>query len=355
MSEETYCELARRLDALPHRYPATESGVEIRFLQKLFTPEQALLGSVMTGEAKPADEIAELAGVDVREVRRTLKDMVRLGLVFLRRKEGLGRQGMQFALMPFVVGFYEAQLHRLDAEMATLFEEYFHASGGLDIPGPSVHRVIPVGESVKGDLDVQPYDQAVALIEGAKSWAVRDCICRKQQKLVDKGCDAPLEVCLTFAPVEGYLRDSRVDRAITKEEALAKLREAADAGLVHTVGNYKENHHYICNCCSCCCGILRRIGEFALPSAVARSAYLAEADADLCIACGACEERCPVGAISIEDVAVVDAGRCIGCGQCTLVCPTEAIALVSRPDAEVLEIPLDEHSWEERRQLARED
>ena len=38
-----------------------------------------------------------------------------------------------------------------------------------------------------------------------------------------------------------------------------------------------------------------------------------------CVACGACVDTCPVGAISMEDKAVVDAGACEG------VCPTGAI------------------------------
>ena len=38
-----------------------------------------------------------------------------------------------------------------------------------------------------------------------------------------------------------------------------------------------------------------------------------------CVACGACVDTCPVGAISMEDKAVVDAASCEG------VCPTGAI------------------------------
>ena len=95
--------------------------------------------------------------------------------------------------------------------------------------------------------------------------------------------------------------------------------------------------------------------EFALPVGCGAIGLPGDVDEDACIACGACEERCPVNAIAVEDVAMVDAGRCIGCGQCTLACPTEAIALVRRSDAEVLEIPRDEHTWEEQRQVARSE
>ncbi len=47
--------------------------------------------------------------------------------------------------MPFVVGFYEELLPRLNEEIAVLFEEYFQETkGGITGKGLSVHRVIPV-------------------------------------------------------------------------------------------------------------------------------------------------------------------------------------------------------------------
>ncbi|MFX0012604.1 MAG: 4Fe-4S binding protein, partial [Candidatus Hermodarchaeota archaeon] len=55
-------------------------------------------------------------------------------------------------------------------------------------------------------------------------------------------------------------------------------------------------------------------------------------DQDLCVACGTCVERCPVKAISVEEVAVVDRNLCLGCGLCASVCPEEAISLKLRED-----------------------
>jgi Na+-translocating ferredoxin:NAD+ oxidoreductase subunit B len=39
MTQTVYEQLARHLDDLPAGYPATESGVELRILRRLFTPE----------------------------------------------------------------------------------------------------------------------------------------------------------------------------------------------------------------------------------------------------------------------------------------------------------------------------
>jgi len=52
------------------------------------------------------------------------------------------------------------------------------------------------------------------------------------------------------------------------------------------------------------------------------------ADPDLCTACGACIEQCPVSALSMNgDIPEVDADTCIVCFCCQEICPEKAIAL----------------------------
>ncbi len=45
-----------------------------------------------------------------------------------------------------------------------------------------------------------------------------------------------------------------------------------------------------------------------------------------CINCGACDESCPVNAISeAGDKRAIDAETCIDCGACVDTCPVNAI------------------------------
>lgn len=54
---------------------------------------------------------------------------------------------------------------------------------------------------------------------------------------------------------------------------------------------------------------------------------MAYAIGDACVACGACESQCPVGAISMGDGKFeIDADKCIDCGSCAGQCPVGAIA-----------------------------
>ncbi|MBC7293706.1 MAG: 4Fe-4S ferredoxin, partial [Thermoleophilia bacterium] len=121
MSENVYRRLQQRLDAIPNGFPATESGADLRLLAKIFAPEEAELAAEMRLAYESAAEIAARVDLDAKEAYRKLKEMARKGLISIKK----GKGELLFSLMPFVVGFYEAQLPRLDAEMAALFEAYF--------------------------------------------------------------------------------------------------------------------------------------------------------------------------------------------------------------------------------------
>jgi Pyruvate/2-oxoacid:ferredoxin oxidoreductase delta subunit len=93
--------------------------------------------------------------------------------------------------------------------------------------------------------------------------------------------------------------------------------------------NTAGRSNIICNCCSCCCEILRFATDVKTRGALAPSRFQAQVNAGECTSCSLCVDICPMDAIALnaEDLAWVSRDECIGCGLCASVCPVNAISL----------------------------
>ena len=100
--------------------------------------------------------------------------------------------------------------------------------------------------------------------------------------------------------------------------------------------------------------MLRSVAEFSIPSAVAKSDFVAVVEADLCAGCGDCLARCQFEALALpHDLILIDQGRCVGCGLCVPACPTEALHLERRPEGEIPPPPHNFDDWSTQRAEAR--
>ncbi|MGD8992978.1 MAG: 4Fe-4S binding protein, partial [Desulfobacterales bacterium] len=154
----------------------------------------------------------------------------------------------------------------------------------------------------------------------------------------------------------GVFDNSDRYRAISKNDAYAILNKAEQAALVHLTWNVESGHYFICNCCGCCCGVLRSINELGInASDVINSYYFAQINPDECDACGTCkDERCQVNAIEERDgFNEVIREKCIGCGLCVSTCPSEAISLLRKQPEEIVPPPKNEMDWYEKRASER--
>ncbi len=356
MHTDPYQQLARQLDALPNGFPSTPDGAELRLLACIFTPEQAALAAHLAPELEPLTAIAarlESAGepIDQKELGASLKQMARLGLI----EAGRTADGIGYKLMPFVVGIYEAQISRIDKDIAQAFEAYYRQAFGqmLQIE-PTYHRVIPVGESVRVDMEVHPFESASEIVNAAQSWGVMPCICRTQKALIGEPCSHPIETCMVLGPFPDMFDHSTLIQPLDRQGAHVALQRAASAGLVHTVSNNQQGTTYICNCCTCSCGILRGMAELGIANAVARSAFVNQVDESRCVVCESCLTYCQFEALILADGHMqVNQMRCVGCGVCVSACPEGALVLVRRPEAEVLPVPVDQAEWRTQRAASR--
>ena len=349
---DVYKRLAKKLDDLPNGFPATESGVELKLLKKIFTPEEAEMVMKMRPMPETVEAVAERLGKPVSEMQKTLDHMVGRGHIGSFKM--FGQQ--MYMLFPFVVGIYEFQLNRMDKELATLFEEYApHLMKKVGDYAPALARVVPISTEIKQDLHVHRFEDAARMLDEAKSFVVRECICRKEQALEGHQCTHTLEVCIAFSAEENAFERYPNGRAISREEALKIMKASEEEGLVHCTYNIESGQVFLCNCCSCCCGILRGVKQFKAPYLLAKSNFVASIDTDTCAACGVCaDERCPMDAIVESDGAYrVLAERCIGCGVCAPTCPTESITLARRPDSERTQPPKNLMDWGMKRAAER--
>jgi NAD-dependent dihydropyrimidine dehydrogenase PreA subunit len=340
-----YNTLAEALNKLPNAFPRTKSNIEILLLKKVFSPEEAWLCGQLTIESESVDNIAKRIGLSIEETQNRLEQIKKRHFIWGNPKGGKVR------LAPFIVGIYEAQVWDMDHELAHLTEEWFD-EGGADFmrPRPAIHRVIPTQSSVKSEW-ILPYDDVKAVLKTKKSFRVRPCICRTQQELIDeRKCDFPVHVCLTFASRER----PPTDRDISMQEALALIDETEKIGLVHSVTNIAEGFGYVCNCCGCCCAILRGITEWGIKKSVAAANYYSVIDPNKCEGCGICIKRCHMKAISEKDeIAVVDRDKCIGCGLCATGCAFGVAKLERKPDNEIINPPANFATWEHERLVNR--
>jgi len=328
MSEDVYTRLREFMDKMPIGYPETPDGVEIKILKKLYTPEEAELTMKLKTEPEEVPAAAKRLGVDEKELAGKLEDMALKGLIYRVRS---GDKKLYQAFQ-FIVGVYEFQLPHLDKEFCELFEQYLPYIG-MNMASVQTQqlRVVPVESAVGKGGTVESYNQVREMVKQQKVLSVMDCICRKEQGLLDNPCEKPKESCLGFGDMAQYNIDNSAGRQIDVDECMKILDKAEEAGLVLQPSN-TEKLEWICCCCDCCCPGLKIAKSTPRPQDLIRTYYEAKIDADECTACGDCIERCPMDAIQEGDnVSEIIDGRCIGCGLCVSVCPVEAISLEPKP------------------------
>lgn len=329
-----YEKLRERLDMFPQGFPKTKSSVELEILQHLFTPEEAEIMLFLRPSPEQVSIIAERMSRDEAELGDILYEMSRKGLI-LRFKAS--EEEIYYFLVPWMIGIWEFQLKNLTQENIKLYEKYYEEGIVPSKQNSKVagFRVIPIEKEIQGSSEVQPYEKASEIIKANTSFAVAECICRKEARIMGEGCDRLLETCLTFGPVADYYIENELGREISKEEAREILLRAEEDGLVHFSLNHKDNKIFMCNCCGCCCKALAHITKYNNLGVIAKSNYYATVDDETCTACETCVERCQVNAIQVEnDLAVINIDRCIGCGLCVSTCPTGSISMCyKQPDA----------------------
>ena len=336
--ENIYVKLQRHLNRQAVGFPATRSGVELKILKHIFTPEEARIALCLSYRPEPLETVYSRAAgrVDSSEALARVLDG-------LQKKGGIEtniRGGRRFyCLAPLVVGMYEMQLERLTPEFIRDFDEYTaDINFGLEFLGTKLPqmRTIPVSRSISLKQNVGTFDEVSELLQQSEGpFVILECICRKKKALTGSSCKATdrQETCLALGSTARMVLLSGSGREIDRSQAVSIIEQNQKQGLVLQPSNTRKAD-FICSCCGCCCGMLGLHRSLPKPVDFWVSNFYAAVDPGTCNGCGICEKNCQVAAVRVsskKETAVVDRTRCIGCGVCVTACPVEALSLVKKP------------------------
>jgi electron transport complex protein RnfB len=105
---DVYEKLAKHLDSLPAGYPSTETGLELRILKRLFSPDEAQIATALTMMPEPVAGIAARLDKDEAQLTVALETMAKKGLIFRISK----KETVLYSAAQFVVGIWEYHVNR---------------------------------------------------------------------------------------------------------------------------------------------------------------------------------------------------------------------------------------------------
>lgn len=336
------------------------------YIMQKFTEDdaKAYADEMPKGQMFKAIDLAANSGRTIEESESICEKFADLG--FLRRT--VHDDGVMYNHVPWLQGVSEYELHEMLADydnwviadsMAGAFHHLAYNYGG----SPYFY-VMPCDKSIVAEGDMIIYDDYESVVMGHNKFSLAPCWCRtlamrmgdyeipplqseEWDGLMSPVCGHRMETCLSFGDEAEYWIHMGFAREITREEALEFLHRSRDDGFIlqHI---FAKDMGTVCSCHGDCCGI---VGEWRALGGAAEienarafkqiSHYNLEFDADKCLKCGTCMQRCPLEAISMDEetgLPVVN-DLCFRCGQCAYVCPAEARKLVARPAEENLEVP----------------
>ena len=333
--------LAQKVQAAP------DSPTLTKILTLLFSPEDAELARQLPHSFTTLESLSSSLKMPEEELNGKLTDMAQRGIVFDIEHNGK----RYFTLPPVVIGFFEFTFMRTRPEapmkeLAHLFEEYFNENDGMffrnHLEGHTqLFRSLVREEALpENTTEILDWERATQIVSSSSAFSVGICQCQHTAEHHGRACDKPREVCLTFNHVAESLSRNGHARSITRDEAMDVLLKSKEAGLAQIADNVQRKVGFICNCCGCCCHLMRAMKAFDIHPGIITSNWIMDVDLSKCKGCGECAKACPIDAINIEKIqegdkkkmwAVNNEEVCLGCGVCSTVCKTGASTMKSRP------------------------
>jgi len=342
-----YSHLAKRLNRFPQGAPPSDLLFQI--LGMLFSENEAGLVSLLPIKPFTAKKAAQIWRKSPADSQKILDTLAGRGILVDIAQNGR----TVYTLPPPMAGFFEFSLmrvrHDIDQKLLSeLFYQYLNVEeafirelftrGETQLGRTFIHEPVVAGENA---LHVLDYERASEVIKTASHIAVGTCYCRHKMLHVNRACDAPTDICMTFNTSAASLIRHGITRQVDVAECLDLLQMAYEFNLVQFGENVRENVNFICNCCGCCCEALITARRFGLMHPVHTTNFMPEVNDTDCTGCGKCVAVCPVEAMTLVSAndpnhpkkkkAVLNKEICLGCGICARACSETLIRMRPRP------------------------
>ncbi len=307
------------------------------------------------------EEYAEKADIPEDKVREAFERMGHRSVLnwYVSKTDGKKRYFIP-PLFPGLVEYFIIN-NRNSIDERRAFIKKFHSSeseGGMlvnleskfsvfrIVPGTKpdpAGRLVEVNKTLEVDKSqVLAYTDVEQIIKQAAKYedsiAIMPCTCRIMSMFMKTSpeCERTVGNCMAFGAIARYLVEEEIGRYATVDEAMDILKNAEKEGLVHLTRNTEDGHDFICNCCTCCCGILGSAVKMNNWNIFQKSDFVPVIDEEKCNKCKKCIKTCQFYALvykggekedKSEDKIQVREDICIGCGICASNCPTEAMNL----------------------------
>lgn len=343
-----YESLAERLNRFPQGAPP--SDLLHKILKMLFSEKEAELAALMPIRPFKAEKASKIWNMSLAETQKVLDELASRAILVDTQHDG----SSTYTLPPPMAGFFEFSLMRVRGDvdqkvLSELFYQYMNVEedfikalftvGETQLGRVFVHEPVLTNENA---LHVLDYERASEVIKTASHIGIGVCYCRHKMLHVNRACDAPLEICMTFNGAAESLTRHGFARPVDAAECMELLQVAYEHNLVQFGENIRQGVNFICNCCGCCCEALIAARRFGMMQPVHTTNFIPQVQEQTCIGCGKCVNVCPVEAMTLVSAndphqpkkkkAKLEVELCLGCGVCARVCDEAGIRLESRPE-----------------------
>ena len=326
---KNYTRLIERLNRFPQGAPS--SHLLYKILEILFSEKEAGLVSLLPVKPFTAEKASAIWKLDITSSRKILDELSARAILI-----DYNQNGSQFyVLPPPMAGFFEFSMMRIRNDinqklLSELMYEYINVEDdfirSLFLQGETQIGRIFVNEPALDysyELHVLDYERASEVIKTASHIGISVCYCRHKMRHLNRACEAPLEICMTFNTSAASLIKHGFARKVDMPECMELLHKAYELNLVQFGENVRTRVNFICNCCSCCCEGMVVARRFGMEHPVHTTNYLPKIRNDTCTGCGKCVDVCPVGAIGLVSAgnvkhpklnkADINEDICLGC------------------------------------------